>query len=557
MRRLLWIAAVELAAFGRATVHYGVEFEPDLKQAHVAIRLDSSGASETFRIPAWSPGYYQIARYQDGISEVVAKTADGERLRIQKDGMRGWHVANPEKKPFTLSYQVEGNDQGLGFFATEVDKHHGFVNGASALMYVDGRKTEDALLKVSTPQGWDTAVPLPIDSSGEYPAGGYDELIDSPIQSGVFSRHTFTAKGIPFQVIYVSPDDAPAANLDDETDRFSKLVVPAINLFGSTPFKAYTFVIHLAPGSFSGGLEHRASTVIDTLNTKPLQMDDLITHEFFHSWNIKNIRPACLGPFDLTREVRTDNLWFGEGVTDYYAKLTAYESGLQNATWLFTAFSEELANLQQSRSRLKYTLAQASRGAWEGGSEGIGDLSYYNKGQLVGMILDAEIRKATEGAKSLDDVMRLLYERHRLPQPGYAEDEIKETVNEVAGVDLSASYDAMVYSTKELPYDELSAIGIRVAPKGVPVRDPGFRLDETGRVIFINEANKSQGVRVGDLVSLESIKGEEAKFKVDREHETFHITVPVRWQTSDDTRLEFDPFATAAQRLRRAEWLHR
>jgi predicted metalloprotease with PDZ domain len=561
MRRLLCLAAagisLALCSLGHAAVHYQIEFKPDARQVEVGIEVDSPAKLETFHIPAWSPGFYQIAHYQAGISHVEAKTSDGQTLAFRHTDSREWQVDDPDGKPFRLTYMVDGNDEGLGFFGTEVDLNDGFVNGASAFMYADGRLTEPVELKISPPPGWDLATPLDADASGAFAAGGYDELIDSPIQVGRFIRKSFTAVGIPYQVIYVAPDGRPRTNVDAETARFAKLVAPAVKMFGSAPFKHYTFFIHLAPGSFSGGLEHRACTVINLQNTNPLDVDDLITHEYFHAWNVKNIRPAVLGPFDYTKEVRTDNLWFAEGVTDYYAKLDAYQSGLENVSYLFGEFTREIATLHLQRDRTKYTLAQASHGAWEGGSEGLGDLSYYDKGLLVGLVLDAEIRGATAGQKSLDDVMRLLYQRHHLPLPGYAEDEIRSTVSEVAGTDLGAVYDKLVYSTQEIPYDELHKLGLRVLEPDTAFRDTGFRIDASGRIVELSDAVKGEGLQVGDTVTLEKLDGGIAKFAGQRGHQSFHVTVQLKSILWDQFVVEPDPLASAETAKLREAWLKR
>lgn len=557
MRRLFWIAPLCLVSLSSAVVHYQAQFQPDAKQVLVSISLDAPSKQETFHIPAWCPGYYQIAHYEHGISSFDAKTPDGQHLTTRRSGTRDWQVDDPDQKPFTVSYEVDGSDEGLGFFGTAVSDADGFINGASAFMYVDGRLTEPDDLKITRPDGWDLATPLDADASGLYQAGGYDELIDSPIQVGRFVRKTFTAEQIPFEVIYVAPDGHPRTDTDAQTARIAKLVVPAIKMFGGAPFAHYTFIIHLAPGSFQGGLEHRASDVIDIQNTDPLDMDDLITHEYFHAWNVKNIRPAVLGPFDYTKEVRTDNIWFAEGVTDYYAKLDAYKSGLEDLTYLFDQLTQQAGDLDHETDRLKYTLAQASRGAWEGGSEGLGNLSYYEKGLLAGLILDAEIRGATQGQKSLDDVMRLLYQRHRLPQPGYAEDEIKKTVNEVAETDLSAIYDTLVYSTKEMPYEELRKIGLRVTERNHPFQDPGFRVDPAGRVTELNSTLEGRGLQLQDAVALDHVDGTSARFSVERGSTSFHISVPVKTVMGDRIAIEPDPMATPEQKKLRDEWLKR
>ncbi|MFI5387456.1 MAG: hypothetical protein ACHQ50_15215, partial [Fimbriimonadales bacterium] len=268
--------------------------------------------------------------------------------------------------------------------------------------------------------------------------------------------------GIPFEVVFVSTDQQYRPNLDEETARLKAIALPALKMFGGASFKRYIFFIHLAIGNFSGGLEHRACNVQAVRSTRPLDIDDLAAHEYFHAWNVKQIRPKILGPFDYTKEQRTANLWFAEGVTDYYAKITTYRSGLQDLNWLLRDLGSQVANLQHGTNRLRYTLADCSRLTWDDSGFGYGDLSYYVKGLIVGWIFDAVIRDATEGEKSLDDVMKLMYKRYQLPQPGYEEGGVLAAINEVSGSDYTLLYNRMVNSTDELPYEVLEKIGITV-----------------------------------------------------------------------------------------------
>ena len=249
-------------------------------------------------------------------------------------------------------------------------------------------------------------------------------------------------------------------------------------MFRGAPFKHYTYIIHLAVGDFSGGLEHRASTVIAVPDSTNLRLAELATHENFHSWNVKQIRPKALGPFDYTKQVRTANLRFAEGVTDYYAYLMMYRSGERDSAWLLQEFGQQIADLQNGATRKSLTLEECSKQTWEHGGFGVDDLSYYTKGLVVGFIFDAAIRDATGGQRSLDDVLRLLYSRHRLPNPGYDEDALREAINEVAGTDLSSLYNRMVRSTDELPYEVLQKIGLKLSAPGSNGRLlRGYRLE--------------------------------------------------------------------------------
>lgn len=466
MKRLLLLVLLAPLAAAAQVSYY---LRPDLPSGsvRVAIRLEKASDREEFRIPAWCPGFYFILQYQDDISDFRATDGQGRKLTVTKSDSRGWVVSNPAKGAISVSYKVLGDDPGLGFFATSVKSHTVFVNPPSAFMYVEGRKDEPTKLKLELPKGWKVATGMSQADDGTWTAQGYEELIDHPLQLGIFESRRFTVRGVPFEAAFVAPTPGgQRADLDAEVERLKQLSEPAIKLFGGFPAKKYVYIIHLATGDFGGGLEHRASTVLAVPNSKPLGIDTLATHELFHTWNVKHARPKVLGPFDYTQPVRTNNLWFAEGVTDYYANITAYRSGYYDSKWLLRSLSDEISTLQSSKMRKVKTLEEASWNAWENGGFGIGDLSYYNKGLLAGLLFDAAIRSATNGAKSLDDVMRLLYSRHKLPNPGYEEDEILAIMNEVAGTDLAKLYKRIAQSTEELPYDVLLPMGLRVVQQG-------------------------------------------------------------------------------------------
>lgn len=436
--------------------------------------MDSKKSSETFHLPAWVPGYYLVLNNQQRISGFKATDADGKALKVEHGDSRTWTVLNPARTQINVSYRVLGDDPGLGFFAVHMDEYTGYVNGPAAFMYADDRTKEHIGLKVLLPAGWDIATAMDPVGDGTYTAQGYDEFVDHPIQLGKFVRDSFMVMGIPFEAIFVGPGGQINCNTKAEARRLQLLSAPAIKLFGGASFKRYTYIVHLAVGNFSGGLEHRASNVQAVANGGRLNLDELATHEYFHAWNVKQIRPFVLGPFDYTQPVFTGNLWFAEGVTDYYAYITAYRSGVLNGEWLAYRLGLQINRLQSAGNRETVTLEEASRRAWENGGMGVGDLSYYNKGLVAGLIFDAVIRSATDGQKSLDDVMRLMYKKYKLPNPGYQEDDILKALNEVSGRDLSELYHSMVQTTNEMPYDLLAGIGLKYAPDGdtALIRDP-------------------------------------------------------------------------------------
>jgi len=461
--RVLVAAAAMLPAFALGVVHYGVSVDVAKKAIEVTIRIDRPSETESFLIPGWTPGFYTMEQFQKGISGVTSHASDGTKLAVSHPHDHEWTVEDPQRLPFTLSYAVAGSDVGLGFFGTYVEDPEAYINGPSAYMYDPARRSEPVTMSIRSPTSWDVATAMPRDADGTYSADDYDQMADYSLQMGQLTRKEFKVDGVPFEAVFVAPPKHDVImDIDNQTATLAKIAKPAIDLFHGAPFKKYIFFFHLTPEGFQGGLEHRSGTVIAIPNSPNQDLSDLCAHEFFHAWNVKQIRPVLLGPFDYTKPQRTGNLWFAEGVTDYYSKVLTYRSGVHDAAWLLGEFSDQVNNYQSGSTRLKSTVEDASRASWDNGGFNLGDLDYYNKGLLSGFLLDAAIRSTTHGAKSLDDVMRYMYAKYRFPNPGYPEDGIMDAVNAVAGTDLSLLYKKLIRSTDEMPYDVASKIGFNV-----------------------------------------------------------------------------------------------
>lgn len=549
-----------------AEVRYTLTPLPQESRIAVAIELESKEPELIFRIPAWSPGFYFLQSYQKKIESFSATDGSGIPLTFTHDDPRAWKVSNSGLSKVRISYRVIGDDPGLGFFAVSVKPNTVFVNGPAAFMYAEGRKDEPMKLTISNPGGWDVATSMSGDAERGFTAASYDELLDHPLRLGKFERRKFTVEGLPFEVVFASTNQKYAPDLDKIAKELQTLSAPALRMFGGAAFKKYVYLVNLAIGDFSGGLEHRSSNVIAVWNSPDLSLGSLATHEFFHAWNVKQIRPSVLGPFDYTKEVRTGNLWFSEGVTDYYANITAYRSGLYGSDWLLRSLGSGIAGLQQGTTRLTKTVEDASREAWENGGFSVGDLSFYTKGSIIGLLLDAQIRGASEGRKSLDDAMRLMYQRYRLPQPGFDEDGIKRTVSEVAKKDLGAVYDRMVRSTAEMPYEKLKLIGLRLLEPGKETRALGFTIEED-LVTRVEPQGEPGGVAIGDrILSVDGRPWAEALLskipdryvlRISRRGKDRQLKLKVLRITPKRYGLEPDPFRGPAQAALLADWLKR
>lgn len=554
-----------LTAFASSEIQYELGVDAAGRSVRVTITVEPDGDVATFRIPAWCPGFYQIRRYEQAISDVKAVNQDGEVLTVTLADARSWSVPTGGNDRIIFSYRVAGSDPGLGFFGVSVQPTSAFVNGPAAFMYVDGRKEEACSLKMSPPKGWQIATAMD-GKQGNYKSGGYDELIDHPIELGHFKKFEFLVRGVPFEAVFTSLDGR-YPDLSGEVAELKALSEPALRLFGGAPFKKYLFIVHLAVGDFGGGLEHRASNVIATPNSDPISLGNLASHEYFHAWNVKQIRPKALGPFDYQNKVRTRNLWFAEGVTDYFAHLMTYESGVESETWLLNSLSYQIDELQSSRTRLQKSLDQVCWDTWEDSGFGFGDLSYYTKGLVVGLVFDAAIRDATDGKRSLDDVMRLLYERHRLPNPGYEEDGIRSAISEVAMKDLSSLYDLCVRSTKELPYGLLDRIGLKLTQPGEETIESSYYV-RNGIIVDASSKLLKSGLQLGDEVleigghrysepRFHDVCGVRHTLKVRRGGRLFKFDVAPHPESSQSYKLVRDPFADERAKRLLDGWLRK
>jgi predicted metalloprotease with PDZ domain len=471
----------------------------------------------TVAIPTWTPGWYQIMPFHEGIRDLRAEGERGEALAVSRVSSSVWQVDTAGASTVRLRYRVLAQDEGMGFFGVAMGAHHAFINGAAAFLYEMNSQRVPHEVHFRLPVGWQVATAMDFVGQSERRAFGdvrdtflapnYDELIDHPIQMGRFEVREFRARGVPMRVVFASETGDIVCNMDRIARDFQRIAEVGIDLFGGAPFSRYLFIVHLTARGFAGGLEHLNSTVLSALDRRDLNINGLAAHEYFHAWNVKRIRPKVLGPFDYTQPARTKALWWCEGVTDYYASLLLVRVGLIDDRAFWQDMEREILALENNPARERVTLEEASWNVWEGNGMGYGGLSYYNKGKVVGFLLDVYIRGITGNRKSLDDVMRFLMERYAYPKPGFEEDAILHAINRVVAQDVRMLYHRLVSSTEPLPYEEiLRYVGFRLERRISENTYFGVtsRVDEVGRTIV--QAVESQspaflmGLRTGDIV---------------------------------------------------------
>ena len=444
---------------------------------------DPSAEGQCFALPAWVPGSYMIREFA---RHVVAIRANCGRkaVPLRKLDKHTWR-AEPCKGALTITAEIYAWD--LSVRGAHLDQTHGFFNGTCVFLRVLGQEARACEVELLGPKGrayakWRVATAMrrsqaPAYGFGLYEAANYDELIDHPVEMGNFSLATFKAHGVPHDIVITGRH---RADMDRLCRDLKRVCESHIDLFGRpAPMDRYVFLV-MAVGEGYGGLEHRASTaLLCSRNDLPaVNMRGtadayrgflgLCSHEYFHTWHVKRIKPAAFTPYDLSQENYTALLWAFEGFTSYYDDLALVRTGLISEHQYLETLARGITQLQRGRGRLRQSVSESSWDAWikyyrqdENSPNAI--VSYYGKGALVALCLDALIRSRTRGRKSLDDVMRALWQRHGLTGKGVEENGVERIAEEVSGLRLRTFFDKALRSTAELPLKQcLADLGIEM-----------------------------------------------------------------------------------------------
>lgn len=512
---------------------------------------DPDPEGQVFALPAWIPGSYMIREFA---RHVVSIRAESRRrpVAIVKVDKHSWRAA-PVAGPLSVTIEVYAWD--LSVRGAHLDRNHGFFNGTCVFLRPIGRQGRVCEVDIRPPAGtryrnWRVATAMRrVDAKphgfGRYFADDYDELIDHPVEMGTFTLGEFTAAGVPHEIAITGRHDC---EMDRLCRDLAKLCDRQIRLFGRpAPMDRYVFLV-MAVGDGYGGLEHRASTALlcrrdDLPRAGVREMGEsyrtflgLCSHEYFHTWNVKRIKPAAFAPYDLDRENYTRLLWAFEGFTSYYDDLLLVRSGLMSAEDYLGTLARTISGVARTPGASRQTVAESSFDAWvkfyrqdENTPNAV--VNYYAKGSLVGLCLDLLIRRTTADRRSLDDVMRLLWARHGATGVGVSEQGIEAAASEVAGRSLARFFRRAVYGTDPLPLAEMLAwVGVTVDERPARAADDrgGFartrpapvarlRIDAGWRVAQGAEASlqhvraggpaEAAGLAAGDVViALDGLK---------------------------------------------------
>jgi predicted metalloprotease with PDZ domain len=514
-----------------------------LFEIDVAVKRTADAPQEELLVmPVWTPGSYLIREFARNVQDFAASTAANQPLKWEKTNKNTWRVVTNGARDWHATYRVYANE--LSVRTSELNSAHAFWNNANLLMYLEGFLNSPSTVHVLAPDVWKVATGLPavLGQKNIFRAENFDVLYDSPFEASNFKTVVFNVKGIPHRIVIDGE-----GNYDPERMRrdVQKIVETQVEVMGGEiPYRDYTFILHLRANA-GGGLEHlnstalgyprfgfkiqtgdRATSASPAATTTP-ERDyrgflSLVSHEFFHLWNVKRIRPDALGPFDYTKENYTKLLWVAEGITDYYADLLVRRAGLITENEYLTATARAIQTLQNTPGRKEQTVEDSSFDTWikfyrQDENSINSQVSYYDKGAILGLLLDLEIRQRSKNGKSLDDVLRYLYVEFFKKNRNYTPADFQKACELMAGSSLEDFFNRYVRGTEELNYSvALEAAGLRLDTTGTGTGDEKvyFGADvaqEEDRLIvrrvYAGSPAYEQGLNAGDqIVALDNMR---------------------------------------------------
>jgi predicted metalloprotease with PDZ domain len=468
-----------------------------------------------FKMPVWAPGSYLVREFAKNVEGEMAKDLAGKPLPVQKMNKNTWRVTTGKATGVVFNYLVYAFE--ISVRTSFLDAAHGFVSPSGVFVFPDGFVNLPSTIQVKPYQDWQQI------STSLAPVGGdkwtlqspnYDLLADSPIEIGTHRIFEFQAAGLPHRFAMQGVTAYDEARIVRDV---TKIVDVSTKIFGEHPCKDYTFIVHHSAGG-SGGLEHLNSTVLGVSRYayasegRYLGFLSLVAHEYFHLWNVKRLRPAPLGPFDYDNENYTRLLWMAEGWTAYYDNLIVRRAGLSDEAGYLRDLAGNISEHENAPGSRVQAVTDASFDAWikyyrRNENSANSSISYYGSGARLASMLDLEILHATGAKKSLDDVIRFLYqEYYKKLDRGFTEAELKKAIETVAGKNLDEFFAKHVYGTEKIDYNKhLAHAGLQLNVVPDRTASLGATLEEeNGRVVVRSvrkgAAGYEHGLNVNDEI---------------------------------------------------------
>lgn len=551
-------------------------------------------------MPAWTPGSYLIRDFSAHVEHLQARAADGRVLEARKVAKNRWRIEPAGATELIVDYDVWAGE--LNVATSWVEAGVAVLNGAGLFLFSDASRDRPQQLRVVLPDDWaGVQTPLPASAEpGVYLAVNYDELVDSPIVAGNLSRHEFTVRGQPYALILgAGGHSVDPGRLQEDVAR---IVETQQEFWGINPFDREYLFISLFMGPF-GGLEHDHGTIMMVDPWQMLQRDDYIkwlgvaSHEFFHAWNVRRMRPQALARYDYDREVYTRELWLAEGLSSYYDGLLLFRSGLIDVSDYFDLLAQEIRHYETMPGRQVRSAEWASFDTWikqyKPDENSVNStVSYYRKGALIGFVTDMAIRRETSNRESLDTVMRKMYQRYGPGGPGqgvYPPGAFEEAVERAAGPTVRRYVEDLLQATDDPDVDsaldwyglslDRSPARTAAASAGTPI-PAGFGVtwDASGprllaEQVILGHAGADAGMLPGDeLLAIDGIRvtsadylarlqrlqpGQVVQLTLSRHARLLTLPIEVREEIEERYLIVTKPRVSKAEKVRLSTWLGR
>jgi predicted metalloprotease with PDZ domain len=573
-------------------IRYTLSFTaPHTHYVEVRAEVPTSGQLEVeLMMAVWTPGSYLIREYERHVENVAATGPGGETLSVSKAAKNRWVVAAGGADAIFVTYRVYGREMSVR--TNWIESGFALINGAPTFLTLPASRWRPHEVTVMLHSSWTrvmTALPPAAGRAHTFRAASYDVLVDSPILLGNPAVYDFEIDGRIHRL--VNEGEAGVFDGARAARDFEAIAREHHRFWGTVPYSSYVCLNLIT--EVSGGLEHCDSAVLMTsrwaTRTRKAYLGwlELASHELFHVWNGKRLRPFALGPFDYEGEAHTPSLWVVEGITDYYGDLLLHRAGLSTREELLTSLSNKIEALQTTPGRAVHSIVDSSFDAWiklyrPDENTPNTSISYYIKGSVVAFLLDARIRLISHGRRSLDDVMREAYTRYS-GERGYDEHEFRALVEEVVGASFESFWASVLEGTGELDYAEaLNTLGLRFKiAEPEPGRTPRratigavMKIDG-GRLVVAQirrgTAAHEAGLNVDDeIIAIDDFRvrpdqldarmeqyvvGDRVVVLVARRDRLIRVDVTLGAEPSKSWQLEVDPSATAAQRAGLDFWL--
>jgi predicted metalloprotease with PDZ domain len=591
MKKIILLAGI---LFGVLTQAYAVPKlsyllsmdEPHTHYFDVEMRLSDLDKREylDIKMPVWTPGSYLIREFARNVEGFSAN--DG-KLRSEKISKNTWRVYTGSIRDVRITYKVYAYE--LSVRTSFLDASHGYVNGASVFMYPDQLMDLPSVLTIKPYQGWteiSTGLEPTKGNKLQFNVPNYDILVDSPIEMGNQKILSFTAANIPHKVAMYGEANYTADRLLSD---MKKIAEEATTVVGEHPCQDYTFIVHNLVGG-GGGLEHLNSTTLQTSKTG-YQFEPgytgflgLVAHEYFHLWNVKRIRPKALGPFDYENENYTHLLWVSEGFTSFYGNYLLRRARLISPEQYLGMLSNEINGVEGSPGNRIQSVAESSWDAWikyyrPNENSNNATISYYSKGSLLGNLLNLDILQSTQGQKSLDDVMRYLWnEYYKKQKRGFTDEEFQKAVETVIGKKRDDFFRNYVFGTAPIDYNGyFNGVGLQLVDANKGKNDPylGAATTSAGGKLTVSSVTRGSssyqyGLNANDeIIALNGLRitddinrliagknvGDKIRLLVNRGGELKELEIVLKRNVNPNYRLERLPNATAEQTALYKKWI--